>query len=148
MNFREIQSYQHIYNRLIGTIKKSKGLESTITFSVPAFVLGNSSYNLKKCIIFLMKKIRDETDYIVTYKNPNYLLIFLSYDNRQKIKYFSKKISKYPQYPQFIKSPPKIMKIMKITKIPKSHKSSKNSINKDKITDQSIIDIIQNTMIN
>jgi len=47
-------------------------------YEVPKVLIGKTNYNLKTCLIYLMKKLRDD-NYNVKYKNPNILII--SFEN-------------------------------------------------------------------
>lgn len=76
MSAKEVECYQTIYNKLLNKINKNYSQQTQIIFSVPVIFVGNSAYNLKKCLVFIIKKMRDN-GYNITYKHPNNLIVEL-----------------------------------------------------------------------
>lgn len=72
MNIIELNAYQEQYQKLIEKIHNSNVQQ--IVYTVPPFVVANTAYNLKKCVIFLIKKLRDQ-NYNIEYQPPNYLIV-------------------------------------------------------------------------
>ena len=118
----ETTGYQLVLHQLLQKIKQTRQQTKTrqktmnLVYSVPTQMPNNAQYNLKKCLIFIIKKLRDH-NFSVHYKHPNLLIINIHIPQQQKT----------PQPPQQQKKPPK-----------KRQKQQKNI----KITDPSILNII------
>lgn len=76
----ELLVYQQVHAKLLNRIKKNTFTERTIIFPVPTMVIGCKTYHMKKCIIFILKKMREQ-DFHILYKKPNLLLITLKKEN-------------------------------------------------------------------
>lgn len=77
MSIKELECYQIIYKNLLTKVLEYYQMHQfTVTFSVPVVFVGNDTYNLKKCLVFLIKKMRDN-GYQINYKHPNILIIQL-----------------------------------------------------------------------
>ena len=70
----EYESYDTILQKLHKCIVDNNGNNDNLVFQAPQFVYGNTSYNLKKCLAFIIKKMRDEKK-TITYKSPNFLVL-------------------------------------------------------------------------
>lgn len=76
MSAKEVECYQTVYNKLLCKINQNHSKQTHLIFTVPVIYVGNSAYNLKKCLVFIIKKMRDN-GYIITYKHPNNLIVDL-----------------------------------------------------------------------
>ncbi len=74
MNPKEMECYQKIYLKLLNSIQINKRQQQKMIFRVPIFFMGNNYYNLKNCIAFIIKKMRDKK-YVICYKSPNYIVV-------------------------------------------------------------------------
>ncbi len=59
-----------IYSRILVTDQQQK----QVIYAVPKQITAKPGYTLKACLVFIIKKLRDN-DYLVTYRSPNLLIV-------------------------------------------------------------------------
>ncbi len=70
----DFANYEKILINVKQRIEENDGKKDKIVFKVPGFVIGFTAYNIKTCVAFLIKKLRDEM-YSISYKSPHWIVM-------------------------------------------------------------------------
>lgn len=73
----ELDIFNSIYQKCLNTITSDNAHNKTTTiFDIPNFILGKPPYDIKKCIVFIVKKLKNEGINCKIYKHePTKLII-------------------------------------------------------------------------